>query len=222
LTPPLGSSPRCVLISLAIRSGRSRAFHWLLRRSPKLRSCVIAPCSERTSRSNAECANISCANAVATSITQRARHRARSPTNRAGSKRHLRVRVLYAQPRSPVSVGRKLRQRRGMIALSRMDFEIKQHDMTARRALRRHVYRGEYKQQDHNQSDQRPCHVGSPWPAMGAGFFASHLHVTPFFRCIGGNRPARRYRRSSAKVLAWVTAAHSFIRAASSLRTQAG
>jgi hypothetical protein len=91
-----------------------------------------------------------------------------------------------------------------MIALSRMDFEIKQHDMTARRALRRHVYRGEYKQHDHNQSDQRPCHVGSPWPAMGAGFFPSHLHVTPFFRCIGGNRPARRYRRSSAKVLAWV------------------
>jgi hypothetical protein len=42
------------------------------------------------------------------------------------------------------------------------------------------------------------------WPAMGAGFFASHLHVTPFFRCIGGNQPARRYRRSSAKVLAWV------------------
>ena len=47
-------SPMCVLISLAIRSGRSRAFQWLFRRSPKLGSFVIAPCSERTSRSNSE------------------------------------------------------------------------------------------------------------------------------------------------------------------------
>jgi hypothetical protein len=67
------------------------------------------------------------------------------------------------------------------------DFQYTQVQMWRRvsdefAASRRHVYRGEYEQQAHNQTDQRPCHVGSPWPAMGGGFFASRLHVTPFFQ----------------------------------------
>ena len=80
-------------------------------------------------------------------------------------------------------------------------------------ASRRHVYRGEYEQDAHNQTDQGPCDVRSPWPGMGAEFFASRLHVTPY-------RLSQVHRRKPIRQPLQVDVRRTFLRECDAVHTR--